>query len=96
MPRTCVRKGCSVELLKRDGSPDFRKIFCSDECKKAERLEKLRVKRAAAAKGKCPTCGRRSTGDARFRRGVTRDTPYKTGVSTRAGRGIAKNSERRS
>jgi hypothetical protein len=96
MPRVCIRKGCAKDLLKRDGSPDFRRIFCGDECKKVERLEKLRVKRAAAAKGKCPPCGRRSSGDARFRRGVTRDTPCRTGVSTKAGRGVAKNKERRS
>jgi len=89
MPRVCIRKGCRVDLLKTDGSPDFRRIFCGAECKKAERLEKLRVRRAAAAKGKCPTCGRRSSGDARFPRDVTRDTPYKAWVSGRAGGGIA-------
>jgi hypothetical protein len=96
MPRVCIRKGCRVDLLKRDGSPDFRRIFCGVECKKAERLEKLRVKRAVAAKGKCPTCGRRSSGDARFRRAVTGDTAHKTGLNAKAGGGIVGKGEKRS
>ncbi len=96
MPRVCIRKGCRVDLLKRDGSPDFRRIFCGVECKKAERLEKLRAKRAVAAKGKCPTCGRRSSGDARFRRAVTGDTPHEVEVNRKGSRGIAGKGEKRS
>jgi hypothetical protein len=90
MPRVCIRKGCGTDLLKKDGSPDYgRRRFCSGPCRRADGLEKLQLKRATAAKGKCPTCGRRSTGDARFSRGVSQNTPHKTGVSAQARRGTA-------
>jgi|GEM_PF-3599643 len=97
MPRVCIRKGCGTDLVKKDGSPDYsRRRFCAAPCRRADDLEKLQLKRAAAAKGKCPTCGRCSTGDTRFRRSVAQYTPCKTGVSTKAGRGIAKKREVRS
>lgn len=79
MSRLCIRKGCGTDLVRKDGLPDFRRIFCSAKCRLADGLEKLRARRAAAAGRKCPRCGRRSTGDARFRRGVSRNTPRKTG-----------------
>jgi len=94
MPRVCIRKGCGTALVKKDGSPDCgRRRFCSTPCRKADDLEKLQLRRAAAAKGKCPTCGRRSTGDARFRWGVAQHTPCRTGVRRKAGGGIAEKRE---
>ena len=96
MGRTCVRTGCGIALLKPNGTPDFRRIHCSENCRRLERLEKLRAKRAALKNGKCPYCGRQSSGDARFRRGVKLHTPYKTGVSKKAGRGTAGHGESRS
>jgi len=75
MPRVCIREGCGVRLVKKNGRPDFRRRFCSREHKNADKLERIQLFRANARGQKCPKCGRRSTGDHRFRRGVLRHTP---------------------
>ena len=94
MPRACLRSDCRTALVKKDGTPDFRRIFCTKRCRLADDAERLRSKRNVAAKGKCPYCGRRSSGDARFIRSVSQDTPHKTGVNAKGGRGPAKTKER--
>ena len=47
MPRVCNRAGCGKPLLKRDGTPDYRRQFCSDDCSRADRREKMQVLRAS-------------------------------------------------
>jgi endogenous inhibitor of DNA gyrase (YacG/DUF329 family) len=48
MGRVCSRLGCGVPLVKPDGSTDWKKRFCSAECKKADLREKMRDKRRLA------------------------------------------------
>jgi len=75
MPRVCNRERCGRRLLRRDGSNDFRSHFCSPGCKNADAKEKKQALRARFAGKKCPYCGRSSTGDHQFKRGVSRDAP---------------------
>ena len=58
MPRICSREGCGRPLLKKDRTPDYRRHFCTGTCKNADKRERMRAKRALAANGRCPTCGR--------------------------------------
>jgi hypothetical protein len=46
--RVCSRASCGVLLLKPDGSTDWKKRFCSPECKKQDLREKMRDKRRLA------------------------------------------------
>jgi len=62
----------------RDGTPDYRRHFCSRACTNEDKAEAMRAKRARFAGGKCPYCGRESTGDQKFKRGVSR---HKAGQS---------------
>lgn len=57
LPRVCSRANCGKRLLKRDGTPDYHRHFCGDECSRADRREKMRAKRTALKTGRCPTCG---------------------------------------
>ncbi len=57
MPRICGREDCGKRLVGKNGSPDFRKHFCSAECSRADRREKMQAKRAKLKTGRCPTCG---------------------------------------
>ena len=51
--RRCVRCGKKLE--------GYRRIFCGAECRREDRAEKMRLKRAKGlSAGKCPTCGRRA------------------------------------
>jgi hypothetical protein len=51
--RVCQRPGCGREVL------NYRMRFHSAECKNADYAERQRDRRAAARKGRCPTCGHR-------------------------------------
>jgi hypothetical protein len=46
--RVCARANCGTLLLKPDGSTDYKKRFCSKECKTADLREKMRDKRRLA------------------------------------------------
>jgi endogenous inhibitor of DNA gyrase (YacG/DUF329 family) len=46
--RVCARANCGVLLLKPDGSTDYKKRFCSKECKTNDLREKMRDKRRVA------------------------------------------------
>jgi len=64
MPRVCSRADCGMMLLKRDGTPDHHRQFCSDDCSRADRREKMQALRAKLKTGRCPTCGRITVGGA--------------------------------
>lgn len=79
-----------MDLVKKDGSPDYsRRRFCTAKCRLADGLERLQARRSAALGKKCSCCGRRSSGDTRFPRGVSRNTPCKMGGNMKPARGIA-------
>ena len=72
MPRICSREGCGAGLIDRDGNPDYGRYFCSAACKKIDKRERRRARLAKFSGKKCPYCGRRSTGNHKFQRGVSR------------------------
>lgn len=71
--RVCSLMGCGLPLLTKAGNPDFRKYFCSRECKKQDQREKKQFKRRHLATRKCPLCGRRPPVP-----GVSQDTILKS------------------
>jgi hypothetical protein len=72
-PQNTLR--CGRLLVDPDGNPVFDRHFCSPECKKADVRERQRQRRRRFAGQKCPYCGRKSTGDHKFSRGVSRHAP---------------------
>jgi hypothetical protein len=48
MGRVCSRAGCGTILLTPNGSTDWKKRFCSKECKTLDLREKMRDKRRLA------------------------------------------------
>jgi hypothetical protein len=63
MPRICGREGCGNRLSRSDGTPDYRRHFCSSQCKNADKREKMQSRRARLRTEKCPTCGRKPNQD---------------------------------
>jgi hypothetical protein len=57
MPRICSREGSGKQLVNSDGTPDYRRQFCGDECSLADRRERMQAKRARLKTGRRPTCG---------------------------------------
>jgi hypothetical protein len=57
MPRVCAREGCGKRLVRKDGTPDYRRHFCARECKNADKRERMQEKRQQAKAGSCPLCG---------------------------------------
>jgi endogenous inhibitor of DNA gyrase (YacG/DUF329 family) len=55
MPRICSR--CGEDFVQADGSLDYRRHFCGDECSRADRHERMQAMRARLKTGRCPTCG---------------------------------------
>ena len=62
--RVCIRAGCGRPLLRKDGTPDYRRHFCSTECLRQDKRERLQVLRARAKTLRCPHCGRKALQDA--------------------------------
>lgn len=44
MPRVCAREGCGKRLVRKDGTPDYHRHFCSSECKNADKREGMQEK----------------------------------------------------
>lgn len=63
MPRVCSREGCCRRLVGKDGSADYRRHFCSPECKNADKREKMQAKRKQVKDGRCPLCGHKRVND---------------------------------
>jgi hypothetical protein len=49
--------------------------ICGPECKRVDVRERQRQRRRRFADQKCPYCGRKSSGDHKFARGVSRHAP---------------------
>jgi hypothetical protein len=83
--RVCNRAGCGKILLTPEGKPDYRRHFCGRECRAADQRERKRIRRENLRERKCPLCGRESSGDHRFQRSVSRDTPSRIADRSEAG-----------
>lgn len=57
MPRVCAREGCGKRLIRKNGTPDYHRHFCSSECKNTDKRERIQAKRQQAKAGSCPLCG---------------------------------------
>jgi hypothetical protein len=83
--RVCSRAGCGRLLLDADGMPVFDRHFCGADCKRADVRERQRARRRRFAGQKCPYCGRKSSGDRKFQRSVSRHTPPKNVLASQGG-----------
>ncbi len=59
MPRVCNRAGCHRLLVSKDGEPDYRKRFCSPDCLRADKHERVLAKRNRLSDRPCPYCHRK-------------------------------------
>ena len=57
MPRVCNREGCGQRLVGKNGTPDYHRHFCGPECLRADKRERLQVRREKLKKVRCPVCG---------------------------------------
>jgi endogenous inhibitor of DNA gyrase (YacG/DUF329 family) len=57
MARVCAREGCGTRLVRRDGTPDYRRHFCSAVCKNMDKRERMQSRRVKAKNNRCPLCG---------------------------------------
>jgi hypothetical protein len=57
--RVCIRVGCGKLLIGNDGRPIYDRNFCSQECRRADKRERMQEKRRKARSGRCPHCGRK-------------------------------------
>jgi hypothetical protein len=57
--RVCIRAGCGKLLIGNDGRPIYDRNFCSQECRRADKRERMQEKRRKARSGRCPHCGRK-------------------------------------
>lgn len=78
MLRTCNRAGCGQLLTTKTGAPDFRKHFCSRECKNEDSKEKKASRRKRLPGRKCPPCGRKAHLEHDTDSGVSQDTSVTT------------------
>lgn len=68
--RICNRNGCGRLLTTKTGAPDFRRHFCSRECKNADSKDRMVARRNSIHGRKCRLCGRAP----RLTASVSRDT----------------------
>ena len=76
--RVCTRVGCGKRLKTKFGDPDYRRHFCSKACRRADGLERLRLKRKGLGNRRCPLCGHQASLGRGVRACVSRNTRRKT------------------
>jgi len=59
MARICNRESCGKRIVAKDGSPDYRKHFCSPACLRSDKRERLLAKRERVKTQRCSQCGRK-------------------------------------
>jgi len=64
MPRVCNREGCGGRIVGSDGGPKYNRHFCSPDCLREDKRERLAEARRKSRIGVCPTCGRKAGKDA--------------------------------
>jgi hypothetical protein len=57
--RVCNRAGCGQPIVGNDGRPRYDRNFCSSDCRRADKRERMQEKRRKARSGRCPHCGRK-------------------------------------
>jgi len=57
--RVCIRAGCGKPLIGNDGRPIYDRNFCGEECRRADKRERMQEKRRKARGGRYPHCGRK-------------------------------------
>lgn len=57
--RVCSRAGYGKLLIGNDGRPIYDRNFCNQECRRADKRERMQEKRRKARSGRCPHCGRK-------------------------------------
>ncbi len=58
--RVCSRAGCGQSIVGSDGRPRYDRNFCGEECRRADKRERMQEKRRKARIGRCPTCGKQT------------------------------------
>ena len=64
MPRVCNREGCGGRILEKNGSPSYDRHFCSSNCRREDKRERVAEMRRKARIGRCGLCGRKAAKDA--------------------------------
>ena len=62
--RVCNREGCGKKIVSKEGLPDYRRHFCSSDCLRLDKRERVRARRVRLKNGSCPYCGRKAVQDA--------------------------------
>lgn len=57
MARGCLILSCNKPLLTKNGAPDFRRRFCSTQCKNLDRKEAQEARRKVIKGKRCRLCG---------------------------------------
>jgi hypothetical protein len=70
--RFCNR--CKTPLLTKTGAPDFRRHFCSRECKNEDSKDRKAARRKNLPGKKCPLCGRKAVAEPFLSISVSPDT----------------------
>lgn len=64
MPRVCSREGCGSPIVGKDGRPSYDRHFCSSNCRREDKRERVAEMRRKARIGRCRLCGRKAAKDA--------------------------------
>lgn len=57
--RVCARKGCGNDLLNKNGTPSYRRHWCSVDCKNLDRKQAQETRRKVTKGKRCRLCGHR-------------------------------------
>lgn len=74
MPRICNLMGCGNPIVNKAGNADYRKHWCSRECKNSDSREKMAARRKVVHGRKCRLCGRKALAATPLLVGVSQDT----------------------
>lgn len=72
--RVCNNSTCGTLLKTKTGAPDYRRHWCSRECKNSDAKEKMAARRKVVHGRKCRLCGRKAIAAAPLLSGVSQDT----------------------
>ena len=64
MPRVCNREGCGKRIIGKGGMPTYNRHFCSSNCRREDKRERVAEIRRKARIGRCGSCGRKAAKDA--------------------------------
>jgi len=64
MPRVCNLEGCGKRIVWKDGRSRYDRNFCSADCRREDKRERVAEMRRKARTGRCGLCGRKAAKDA--------------------------------